>query len=36
MLDRDENAARNSQWRGQSLRGVSAVAEGLNREPAEL
>ena len=36
MLDRDENAARNSQWRGQRLRRVPALAGALNREPAAL
>jgi putative transposase len=36
MLDRDENAARNSLWRGQRLRGVPALAGALNREPAGL
>jgi putative transposase len=35
-LHRDENAARNIQWRGQRLRGVPAVAGALNREPAGL
>jgi putative transposase len=33
MMDRDENAARNIQWRGQRLRGVPALAGALNREP---
>ena len=33
VLDRDENAARNIQWRGQRLRGVPAMAGALNREP---
>jgi putative transposase len=36
ILDRDENAARNIQWRGQRLRGlagVPALAGVLNREP---
>ena len=37
VLDRDENAARNilavgQQWAGQALRGLAAVAAGLNRE----
>jgi putative transposase len=32
ILDRDENAARNIQWRGQRLRGVPAMAGALNRE----
>jgi putative transposase len=36
ILDRDENAATNIQWRGQRLRGVPALAEALNREPAAL
>jgi putative transposase len=36
VLDRDENAARNIQWRGQSLRGVLALAGAVNREPAAL
>ncbi len=36
VLDRDENAARNIQWRGQRLRGVPAVAGAMNREPAGL
>jgi transposase len=35
-LDRDENAARNIKWLGQSLRGVPAVAGAVNREPAGL
>jgi putative transposase len=30
ILDRDENAARNIQWLGQSLQGVPAVAGALN------
>ena len=33
VLDRDENAARNIQWRGQRLRGVPAMAGATNREP---
>jgi putative transposase len=33
MLDRDLNAARNS---GQRLRGLPAVAGGMNREPVGL
>ena len=33
VLDRDENAARNIQWRGQRLRGVPALAGAMNREP---
>jgi putative transposase len=36
VLDRDENAARNIQWRGQRLRGVPALAGTLNREPVGL
>jgi putative transposase len=36
MLDRDENAARNIQWRGQRLRGVLALAGAMNREPVRL
>jgi transposase len=36
VLDRDENAARNIQWRGQRLRGVPAMAGATNREPAGL
>jgi putative transposase len=36
ILDRDENAAKNIQWLGQSLRGVPAVAGASNREPAIL
>src|SRR5262249_54064203 len=36
ILDRDENAARNIQWLGQRLRGVPAVAGGMNREPVGL
>ena len=35
-LHRDQNAANNSQWLGQRLRGVPAVAGALNREPAAL
>ena len=35
-LHRDENAARNIQWRGQRLRGLAAVAAGANREPVAL
>jgi putative transposase len=34
IADRDANAARNIQWRGQRLRGVPALAGVLNREPA--
>jgi IS605 OrfB family transposase len=36
ILDRDANAARNIQWRGQRLRGVPAVAGALSREPVGL
>ena len=36
VLDRDENAAKNIQWRGQRLRGVPALAGATNREPAGL
>ena len=36
VADRDENAARNIQRLGQSLRGLPAVAGGMNREPAAL
>jgi putative transposase len=36
ILDRDANAARNLLWRGQSLRGLPALAGGMNREPAAL
>jgi putative transposase len=36
ILDRDEHAARNIQWLGQSLRGVPAVAGAVNREPVAL
>jgi putative transposase len=36
VADRDENAARNIQWRGQRLRGVPAVAGAMNREPVGL
>ncbi len=36
ILDRDENAARNSHWRGQRLRGLAGVPTGMNREPAAL
>jgi putative transposase len=36
IMDRDENAARNIQWRGQRLRGVLAVAGAVNREPVGL
>ena len=36
VLDRDENAARNIQWRGQRLRGLAEVSAGTNREPMGL
>jgi putative transposase len=36
MLDRDENAARNIQWRGQRLRGVAGMPAAMNREPVGL
>jgi putative transposase len=36
VLDRDENAAKNIQWRGQRLRGVPAMAGALNREAPSL
>jgi putative transposase len=36
ILDRDENAARNIVWRGQRLRGLPALAGGMNREPVAL
>ena len=36
ILDRDLNAARNILWRGQRLRGLPALAGGLNREPVGL
>jgi putative transposase len=36
VLDRDENAALNMQWRGQRLRGDLALAGALNREPVGL
>ena len=36
VLDRDENAARNIQWLGQSLRGLVGIPTGLNREPVAL
>jgi putative transposase len=36
VLDRDENAALNIQWRGQRLRGLAAMAGGMNREPVGL
>ncbi len=36
ILDRDVNAAKNIQWRGQSLRGLPALAGRMNREPATL
>ena len=36
VLDRDENAARNIQWRGQRLRGLAELSAGTNREPMGL
>jgi putative transposase len=36
ILDRDENAAKNIQWRGQRLRGVAGMPAALNREPVGL
>jgi putative transposase len=36
ILDRDENAARNILWLGQSLRGVAGMPAAMNREPVEL
>ncbi len=36
VLDRDENAARNILWAGQALRGLVAVAAGMNRESIRL
>jgi putative transposase len=36
VLDRDENAAKNIQWRGQRLRGLAEVSAGMNREPVGL
>jgi putative transposase len=36
ILDRDENAAKNIQRLGQSLRGVAGIPAALNREPAGL
>ncbi len=36
MMDRDKNAARNIQWRGQRLRGVPTMAGAMNREPVGL
>jgi putative transposase len=36
ILDRDENAARNIQWRGQRLRGVAGLPAALNREAPAL
>jgi putative transposase len=35
-LHRDENAARNTQWRGQRLRGLAGLPAGMNREPVGL
>ena len=36
ILERDENAAKPIQWRGQRLRGLVASAAGMNREPVGL
>jgi putative transposase len=36
VMDRDENAARNILWLGQSLRGVAGMPAALNREPVGL
>ncbi len=36
ILDRDEHAARNIQWRGQRLRGLAGAPAGTIREPAAL
>jgi putative transposase len=36
VADRDENAARNIQWRGQRLRGLVGMPTGMNREPVGL
>jgi putative transposase len=36
ILDRDEHAAKTLQWRGQRLRGLPALAGGMNREPGGL
>jgi transposase len=36
VMDRDLNAAKNILWRGQRLRGVSALAEAVNRESVGL
>jgi putative transposase len=35
-MDRDENAARNILWLGQSLRGVAGMPAAMNREPVGL
>jgi putative transposase len=36
VLDRDENAALNILWLGQSLRGLAGMPAGGNREPVGL
>jgi putative transposase len=36
ILDRDENAASNTLWRGQRLRGVAGMPAAMNREPVGL
>src|SRR5262249_62166567 len=36
ILDRDLNAAKNMQWRGQRLRGLEGMPAWTNREPVGL
>ena len=36
VMDRDENAARNIQWAGQALRGLTGIPAGMNREAASF
>jgi putative transposase len=36
ILDRDLNAAKTIQWRGQRLRGLVGMPAGMNREPVGL
>jgi putative transposase len=36
IWDRDENAASNSFWIGQNLRGVAGMPAAMNRAPVEL
>jgi putative transposase len=36
ILDRDLNAAKTIQWRGQRLRGLAGMPAGMNREPVGL